>query len=308
MTDSPYRSGFVSITGRPNVGKSTLLNTMLGQKISIVTSKPQTTRNRITGIKTLPGAQIVFIDSPGIHNPVSRYGDMMVREAREAVSGVDIVLLVVNPVVPGPRDLEIIKFLGKAAKSVPVFLVVNKVDSVSKPKLLPVIDEYSKAFEFAEVIPISALKGDGVELLLEKIASRLPEGPMQYPDDMVTDRLERFMVYEIIREKVMELTEQEVPHSVAVDVVVWEESPAGHEGKGLDNPRGRVRIGADIWVERDSQKGIIIGKGGQRLKSIGTSARAEIEKLLDSRVHLDLWVKLKKDWRYDLKAIRELGI
>ncbi|MDA8155667.1 MAG: GTPase Era [Actinomycetota bacterium] len=308
MTDSPYRSGFVSITGRPNVGKSTLLNTMLGQKISIVTSKPQTTRNRITGIKTLPGAQIVFIDSPGIHNPVSRYGDMMVREAREAVSGVDIVLLVVNPVVPGPRDLEIIKFLGKAAKSVPVFLVVNKVDSVSKPKLLPVIDEYSKAFEFAEVIPISALKGDGVELLLEKIASRLPEGPMQYPDDMVTDRLERFMVSEIIREKVMELTEQEVPHSVAVDVVVWEESPAGHEGKGLDNPRGRVRIGADIWVERDSQKGIIIGKGGQRLKSIGTSARAEIEKLLDSRVHLDLWVKLKKDWRYDLKAIRELGI
>ena len=308
MTDSPYRSGFVSITGRPNVGKSTLLNTMLGQKISIVTSKPQTTRNRITGIKTLPGAQIVFIDSPGIHNPVSRYGDMMVREAREAVSGVDIVLLVVNPVVPGPRDLEIIKFLGKAAKSVPVFLVVNKVDSVSKPKLLPVIDEYSKACEFAGVIPISALKGDGVELLLEKIASRLPEGPMQYPDDMVTDRLERFMVSEIIREKVMELTEQEVPHSVAVDVVVWEESPAGHEGKGLDNPRGRVRIGADIWVERDSQKGIIIGKGGQRLKSIGTSARAEIEKLLDSRVHLDLWVKLKKDWRYDLKAIRELGI
>lgn len=308
MTDSPYRSGFVSITGRPNVGKSTLLNTMLGQKISIVTSKPQTTRNRITGIKTLPGAQIVFIDSPGIHNPVSRYGDMMVREAREAVSGVDIVLLVVNPAVPGPRDLEIIKFLGKAAKSVPVFLVVNKVDAVSKPKLLPVIDEYSKAFEFAGVIPISALKGDGVELLLEKIASRLPEGPMQYPDDMVTDRLERFMVSEIIREKVMELTEQEVPHSVAVDVVVWEESPAVHEEKGLDNPRGRVRIGADIWVERDSQKGIIIGKGGQRLKSIGTSARAEIEKLLDSRVHLDLWVKLKKDWRYDLKAIRELGI
>ncbi len=308
MTDSPYRSGFVSITGRPNVGKSTLLNTMLGQKISIVTSKPQTTRNRITGIKTLPGAQIVFIDSPGIHNPVSRYGDMMVREAREAVSGVDIVLLVVNPAVPGPRDLEIIKFLGKAAKSVPVFLVVNKVDAVSKPKLLPVIDEYSKAFEFAGVIPISALKGDGVELLLEKIASRLPEGPMQYPADMVTDRLERFMVSEIIREKVMELTEQEVPHSVAVDVVVWEESPAVHEEKGLDNPRGRVRIGADIWVERDSQKGIIIGKGGQRLKSIGTSARAEIEKLLDSRVHLDLWVKLKKDWRYDLKAIRELGI
>ena len=297
MSDASYRSGFVSIIGRPNVGKSTLLNTILGQKISIVTNKPQTTRNRIIGIKTLPGAQIVFIDSPGIHNPVSRYGAMMVREAHEAVSGVDIVLLVVNPVVPGPKDLDLIKFLSKAARSLPVFLVVNKVDAVSKPKLLPIIEEYSKAFEFAEIIPISALKGDGIELLMEKIASRLPEGPMQYPDDMVTDQLERFMVSEIIREKVMEQTEQEVPHSVAVDVISWEETG-----------EGRVRISADIWVERDSQKGIIIGKGAQRLKSIGTSARAEIEKLLDSRVHLDLRVKLKKDWRSDLKAIRELGI
>jgi len=291
--DEKFRSGFVSIIGRPNVGKSTLLNTILGQKISIVTSKPQTTRNRIIGIKTEKDAQIIFIDTPGIHRPKTKIGELMVREARESVKEVDVVLFMTDPRPPTPKEEQIFKILSRVKK--PVILAINKIDTVRKSKLLPAIDEYSKTFPFKEILPISALKGDGIDLLLKAILKCLPPGPSYYPDDLVTDQLERFMVSEIIREKVMESTEEEVPHAAAVEIIGWEER------------EGLVHISANIWVEREGQKGIIIGKSGRMLKEIGQAARADIEGLLDSKVFLDLWVKIRKGWRQDLRAIEELG-
>ena len=305
-----FRSGYVSIIGRPNAGKSTLLNTILGQKVSIVTKKPQTTRNRIIGIKTLKDAQIVFMDTPGIHKKLhTKLDEAMMREARDAMREVDVVLFMVEPKLPGAAEKDILDLIiggkkGKAGKNrkAVLFLLINKVDSVRKSKLLPVIQAYSELYGFDEVIPISALTGDGVDLLLERLPGYLPEGPMYYPEDLVTDQLERFMVSEIIREKVMEATFEEVPHAVAVEVTRWEE-PQGEGGPA----RGLVRISADIWVERDSQKGIIIGKGGRMLKDIGQAARLEAEKLLNARVFLELWVKLRKDWRSDTKSIPELG-
>ncbi len=334
--ESPYRSGFVTIIGRPNAGKSTLLNTVLGQKIAIVTKKPQTTRNRIIGIKTLEEqrAQIVFMDTPGIHKPHTRLDEVMMREAREAMREVDALLFMVEPRLPGAQDKEIIRLIGRAGeKGKSVFLLINKVDTVRKMKLLPVIDAYSKLFPFDEVIPVSALKGDGVDILLEKLLLHLPAGPKYYPGDLLTDQVERFMVSEIIREKVMEATFEEVPHAVAVDVVDWREGdrspqeqsqsdrfqggqPQGDQSPGGQPPEGEpagaaagglIHIGADIWVEHEGQKGIIIGKSGRMLKEIGTAARLDIEKLLNARVYLQLWVKLKKDWRSDARSIRELG-
>ena len=305
--EKTFRSGYVSIIGRPNAGKSTLLNTILGQKVSIVTKKPQTTRNRIIGVKTLEDAQIVFMDTPGIHKKLhTKLDEAMMREARDAMQEVDIILFMVEPKSPGAEEKDILDLItgskkGKS-KKVFLFLVINKVDTVRKSKLLPIIQEYAGLFSFDEVIPISALNGDGVDILLEKLPGCLPEGPMYYPEDLVTDQLERFMVSEIIREKVMETTFEEVPHAVAVEIVRWEE-PQGEGGP----VRGLVRINADIWVERDSQKGIIIGKGGRMLKEIGQAARLEAEKLLNARVFLELWVKLKKDWRSDTKSISELG-
>ncbi len=313
-----FRSGYVSIIGRPNAGKSTLLNTILGQKISIVTKKPQTTRNRIIGIKTLEDAQIVFMDTPGIHKNKklhTKLDEVMMREAREAVREVDIILFMVEPKAPGLPEKEILDLItggkkgkAKTPRKQKVFLVINKVDTVRKSKILPVIMQYSGLFSFDEVIPVSALTGDGVDILLEKVPEYLPEGPMYYPEDLVTDQLERFMVSEIIREKVMEATFEEVPHAVAVDVTRWEEPQVeGGTGPGQESGRGLVRINADIWVERDSQKGIIIGKSGSMLKEIGQAARLEAEKLLNARVYLELWVKLKRDWRSDTKSISELG-
>jgi GTP-binding protein Era len=298
--DDKFRSGYAAIIGRPNVGKSTLLNTVLGRKVSIVTPKPQTTRNRILGIKTEPHAQIIFIDTPGLHRPKTKMGELMVREARESLREVDIVLFITDPRPPTPKEEDILKTLSKVKK--PIILVINKIDTVRKPKLLPVIEAYSKIFPFKEVIPISALKGDGIEILLEAVLKYLPPGPQYYPSDLVTDQLERFMVSEIIREKVMEITEEEVPHAVAVEVVSWEERA------GTPDVAGPVHISANIWVEREGQKGIIIGKNGQRLKEIGRSARADIEALLDAKVFLELWVKIKKGWREDMRAIGELGI
>jgi len=289
-----FRSGYVSITGRPNVGKSTLLNTILGEKVAIVTSKPQTTRNRIIGVKTLPDAQIVFIDTPGIHKPKHKLGKLMVREAKKSVKEVDIILFMVEPENPGIGDKFIIEMLKGLSKA--VFLLINKVDAVKKPQVLPVIDTCSKLYPFKEVIPISALTGDGIEILLKTIVEYLPEGPKYYPDDIVTDQLEEFMVSEIIREKVMEQTEEEVPYSVAVEVIKWSE-----------REDGVVFIYANIYVERDGQKGIIIGKDGSRLKAIGSSARLEIEKLLGTKVFLELWVKVKKDWRSNERILKELG-
>ncbi|MDA8090522.1 MAG: GTPase Era [Nitrospiraceae bacterium] len=309
-TAQKFRSGYVSIIGKPNAGKSTLLNSILGQKVSIVTTKPQTTRNRIIGIKTLEDAQIVFMDTPGIHkNMHTKLDEIMMREARDAMREVDIILFMVEPKFPGEAEKEILDLItggrkDKAPGKKKIFLVMNKVDTVRKSKLLPFIQAYSELFSFDEVVPVSALTGDGVDILLERIPEYLPEGPMYYPEDLVTDQLERFMVSEIIREKVMVATFEEVPHAVAVEVVRWDE-PQG-EGKKTQ-VRGLVRISADIWVERDSQKGIIIGKSGHMLKEIGQAARLEAEKLLNARVFLELYVKLKKDWRSDTKSISELG-
>ncbi|MFZ5996696.1 MAG: GTPase Era [Nitrospirota bacterium] len=291
---APFRSGYVSLTGRPNVGKSTLLNTILGEKVAIVTPKPQTTRNRIIGVKTLPDAQIVLVDTPGIHKPQHKLGEMIVKEAQNAVREVDIILFMVEPEPPGPGDRFIIELFMDINK--PVFLLINKVDSVKKPDVLPVIDAYRQLFPFNEIIPISALTGDGVDILLNDIVKYLPEGPKYYPDDLVTDQLERFVVAEIIREKIMQQTEEEVPHSVATEVVQWTE-----------REDGVIFITANIYVERKGQKGIIIGKEGAKLKAIGTSARIEIEKLLGTKVFLELWVKVKKDWRSNHRMLSELG-
>lgn len=293
-----FRSGYVSLTGKPNVGKSTLLNTILGEKVAIVTSKPQTTRNRITGIKTLIDAQIIFMDTPGIHKPMHKLGKIMVKTAKNVVREVDLILFMVEPEELQASDEYIIELLKGLEK--PVFLLINKVDVVKKPLLLPIIDTYSKLYLFKEIIPISALTGEGVDDLLKSIVGYLLEGPKYYPDDIITDQIERFMVSEIIREKIIAETEEEVPYSVAVEVIEWEEvlTKAGEE---------MVSIRANIYVERDSQKGIIIGAGGGRLKTIGTSARIDIERLLGTKVFLELWVKTKRDWRYDERVLRELG-
>jgi GTP-binding protein Era len=289
-----FHSGYVSIIGRPNVGKSTLLNTILGEKISIVTTKPQTTRNKIIGIKTLPDAQIIFIDTPGIHRPRHRLGETMVRVATEALREVDIILFMVEPDKPKQVDKAIIDLLRNVR--FPVILLINKIDRISKPDLLPLIDHFKELYPFKEIIPISALNRDGIELLLEKICSYLPYGPKYYPDNLITDQLERFMVSEIIREKATEVTKEEIPYSIAVEVTEWKE-----------RDDGLVSINCNIYVEREGQKGIIIGKHGTMLKSIGSNARYDIEKLLNTKVFLQLWVKVKRDWRNDKLLLREFG-
>ncbi|MEC4684450.1 MAG: GTPase Era [Nitrospirota bacterium] len=297
MKNSPekaFRSGYVSILGRPNVGKSTFLNAILGEKVAIVTSKPQTTRNRIIGVKTTPSAQIVFIDTPGIHKPMGRLGEFMVKEAMESLKEVDIVLLMVEPQRPGTEETAIID-LFKQRKNLTVFLLINKIDIIRKSELLPIIEKYNLLYPFDEIIPVSAVRGDGLDIVLGKIVNRLPEGPKYYPDDIFTDQLERFMVAEIIREKIMNLTEEEIPYSVAVEVTQWEEK------------EDMIVINANIYVEKESQKGIIIGKRGAMLKAIGTASRKEIEGLLNTKVYMELWVKVKKDWRKKTGTLRELG-
>lgn len=289
-----FRSGYVSIIGRPNVGKSTLLNTILGEKIAIVTAKPQTTRNRIMGIKTLPHAQIIFIDTPGIHKPRHKLGETMVRTAMNALSEVDAILFMVEPCKPLKGDIAVMDILKKAHS--PVFLIINKIDTVRKQELLPVIDKFKGIYPFKEIIPVSAIKGDGIDILLEKVCDYLPVGPIYYPDDLITDQLERFMVSEILREKVMDMTEEEIPHSVAVEVDRWEE-----------REDGLISISCNIYIEREGQKAIIIGKSGKLLKDIGSAARIDMEKLLNTKVFLEIWVKVKKHWRNDMRLLKELG-
>ena len=289
-----FHSGYVSLIGRPNVGKSTLLNTILGEKIAIVTSKPQTTRNRITGIKTISNAQIIFIDTPGIHKPRQKLGEAMNRVAYESLEEVDIVLFMVEPEAPGSGDLFVLERIKPVAK--PVFLLINKVDIVKKPEVLPVIEAYSKLYPFSEIIPLSALKSNGIDELIGTIIKYLPEGPKLFPDDVITDQIERFMASEIIREKIIEATKEEVPYSAAVEIDEWAE-----------REDGVVFVRANIYIEREGQKGIIIGKQGLRLKSIGSKARHDIESLLGTRVFLELWVKIRKDWRSDERTLRELG-
>ncbi len=294
MQSEKFKSGYVSLTGRPNVGKSTLLNAIVGEKVAIVTPKPQTTRTRITGIKNLNNAQIVFIDTPGIHKPKHKLGEIAVKEAKEAIREVDIILFMVEPEEPGRGDKFILDILNDLNK--PVILLINKIDRIKKNDLLPLIDTYRGLYPFKEIIPISALKGDNINRVIDTIVNYLPEGPKYYPDDITTDQIERFMASEIIREKIMDKTEEEVPYSIAVDLTDWKE----HEGKG-------IFIHADIYVEREGQKGIIIGKGGTMLKEIGTKARLDIERLLGTKVFLELRVKTKKDWRSNERILRELG-
>jgi GTP-binding protein Era len=288
-----YRSGFVAIVGRPNAGKSTLLNRFVGQKIAIVTSKPQTTRNRIQGIVSQPEGQIVFVDTPGLHTAESELGRQMMKEVAAALQGIDVLLLVVDA---SRAEAGVDEGLVERAKTFrgATMLALNKVDRVTKPKLLPLMEAYVKAHEFAAIVPISALEGDGCEELLREIVARLPEGEPYFPTDQVTDQPERFLAAEIVREKAIQLTYHEVPHAVGVVVERFEESPT------------LLRIHATVKVERDSQKKIVIGSKGAMLKRIGTEARKELETLLGAKVFLALHVKVVPNWRESAQEVRQL--
>ena len=295
MTDNEqFKSGFISIIGRPNVGKSTLLNVLLGEKIAIVSSKPQTTRNRILGIVNQPGAQLVFLDTPGIHKPMHKMNEVMVKTALQTYNEVDVILMLVEAQEqPGGGDRFIVETLAKV--KTPVFLLINKVDLIKKEALLPLMQVYSSMYKFAEIIPVSALKND-LGGLIETVLKRLPQGPKYFPDDQLTDQPERFIVSELVREKVFELTKEEIPYSTAVVIEEMKEEPE------------ITRISAVIYVERDSQKGILIGKGGGMLKEIGTRARLDAEKLLGTKIFLKLLVKVKKGWREDERMLKNFGI
>jgi len=292
--DKNYKSGFISLIGRPNVGKSTLLNSLLGEKIAIISDKPQTTRNKILGIVSRPDAQMVFIDTPGIHKPLFKMNDLMVQTALATYNEVDVILMIVEATSkPGAGDKFIIDTLSQV--KTPVFLLINKVDLVKKEALFPIIQIYSELYPFAEIIPVSALKNDLGELI-GTVLKRLKPGPRYFPDDQLTDQPERFVVSEIIREKVFELTSDEIPYSTAVVIEDMKEEP------------DITRITAIIYVERDSQKGILIGKGGLMLKKIGTLSRHDAEKLLGVKIFLQLWVKVKKGWREDDRMLKNIGI
>ncbi len=293
MTES-FRSGYVSLIGRPNVGKSTLLNFLLGRKVAIATEKPQTTRNRIQGIKTYDDAQIIFIDTPGIHEPVNMLGESMVRTARNSMKEIDVVLFVIDPVASIKKDKVILESIKKTGR--PVILVINKLDRIKKSELLLIINDYKGLFSFEEIIPVSALQGNGIDILLENIRKYIPFGPKYYPDELFTDQIERFMVAEIIREKIMERTYEEIPYSSAVEILDWNE-----------REDGLILLHANIYVEKEGQKGIIIGRKGKMLKMIGTLARKDIESLLDTKVFLELWVKVRKGWRDNKIFLSELG-
>ncbi|PDM41371.1 MULTISPECIES: GTPase Era [unclassified Geobacillus] len=296
MNKEGYKSGFVSIVGRPNVGKSTFLNRVIGQKIAIMSDKPQTTRNKIQGVYTTDDAQIIFIDTPGMHKPKHKLGDFMMKVALNALREVDLILFMINAEEGfGRGDAFIIEQLKEV--NTPVFLVINKIDKVHPNDLLPLIDQYKNLYPFAEIIPISALQGNNIETLVEQIKKYLPEGPQYYPPDQITDHPERFIIAELIREKALHLTREEVPHSIAVVVETIERR----------EDSDTVYVGAVIIVERDSQKGIIIGKQGRMLKEIGQRARMDIEALLGSKVFLELWVKVQKDWRNRLAQLRDFG-
>jgi len=290
-----FKSGFVSIIGRPNTGKSTLLNSILGEKVVIVSEKPQTTRNRIRGIKNMENAQIIFLDTPGIHKAKGHLNEFMVKEAMSALEDMDIIIYLVEATGKIKDELFIIESLKRVR--CPVLLGINKIDMVRKDSILPLMDEYSSVYPFREIIPLSARKGEGMDELFRCIVELLPEGPKYFTEDILTDQTERFVVAEIVREKVFELTREEIPYSTAVIVERFKENP----GKRI------ISISATINVERDSQKGIIIGKGGAMLKEIGTRARIDIERLLGTKVYLELFVRVRKDWTKDAKSLKEFG-
>ena len=297
-----FRSGFVSLIGRPNVGKSTLMNCLIGEKIAITSNKPQTTRNKIRSILTTDNFQVIFIDTPGIHTPKSKLGSFMVKSAETSLNEIDIILYLIEPFEKiKDSDLKIIEKLQKVKSN--IFLIINKIDTVPKEDILKVIDSYRSKYNFNEIIPISAIKNINTEELLKNIEKYLPEGPRYFPKDMITDQPERQIVSEIIREKALFLLQEEIPHGIAVEIT------------GMKNRKGKeiVDVDATIYCERDSHKGIIIGKQGSMLKRIGSKARYDIERLLGSPINLQIWVKVKKDWRdsdfllknfgYDLKKL-----
>jgi GTPase len=292
-----FKSGFIGIIGRPNVGKSTLFNTVIGDKISIVADKPQTTRNRITGIKNYPDAQLIFLDTPGMHNPKTPLNRAMVQATREAIGSADLLLMLVeaNSQVH-QHDLFLIESL--AGVKIPVLLVINKIDLIEKKYLLPLIDKFRGLYDYREIFPISALKGTGIDDLLTVVRDILPEGPQLFPEDIFTDATERFIAAEFVREQIMLLTAQEIPYVSAVTIDAFKED----EGKNI------IRINATINVEKESQKAIMIGKKGAMLKKIGTQSRLRMEKLFGARVYLELFVRVSKDWTASDRMLQEFGL
>ena len=294
---SEHRSGFVAVVGKPNVGKSTLMNAWLGQKIAIVSEKPQTTRNRIRGILTRPDAQVIFMDTPGIHQPIHKLGEYMVEVATRTIPDADVILFTVDgSQMPTEEDRQVAELIQEKGKA-PVVIGVNKIDLVPPDELPVRCEAYGNLVDSVALVPFSATRGDNRDQLLETIIAQLPFGPRYYPEDQVTDQMERTIVAELVREQILHHLYQEVPHAVAVLVNEFKERP----GKNL------IYISATIFVERESQKAIVIGEGGRMLKRIGRSAREEIERMLGTKVYLDLWVKVRKKWRKDEKELRRLG-
>ena len=304
-----HRSGFIALVGRPNVGKSTLLNQILGEKIAIISDKPQTTRTRILGVRHLPKAQLVFLDTPGIHKPLYRLNQRMVRVALAVLDEVDLVFFLVEATEGvGAGDRYVVERLKERA--VPVVLVINKVDLVRKGRLLPLIDAYRQMHEFAEIVPVSALTGDGVNRLVEIAVQFMPAGPVYFEDDVVTDQPMQLLAAEFIREKILQKTRDELPFSVAVQIesFIEEEARLGAPGAGGCKGEGKLaRIAAIVYVEKESQKAIVIGKRGELLKAVGTEARIEMERLFGMKVFLQLWVKVKEGWRQDERMLTALG-
>ncbi|MBC7765608.1 MAG: GTPase Era [Hyphomonadaceae bacterium] len=290
-----FQSGFIAIIGRPNVGKSTLLNALVGEKIAIMSDKPQTTRNKITAVLTEKDYQMIFLDTPGMHRPKSKLGEIMVSEVKSALNEVDAVLLVVEPDQKyGPIEQELLNNLKGLTDR--IILIINKIDLVQKNGILPMINDYANLCDFHAVIPVSATNGDGVQIVKDELLKLMPIGPMYFPEDMITDQPEKKMVGEIIREKALQLLDQEVPHGVAVEIVTMK-----------PNEKGLLEITANIYCEKDSHKGIIIGKQGSMLKRIGTMARMDIEKIFGNKIFLELWVKVKPDWRNSEFMLKDFG-
>lgn len=293
-----HKSGFVSVVGRPNVGKSTLLNRILKEKLSITSNKAQTTRNKITMIHTDDRGQIVFLDTPGIQSPKNKLGDYMLKTSVSSMEGVDVILMVVDMSdYLGPKDKMILEAMDKEGRDIPAILVINKVDMAPRDEVLPIIAKFAAMERFDDIVPVSALKDENVDHLLDVIFDHLPEGSQYFPEDMITDQPEKFIVAELIREKGLFYLRDEVPHGLAVSIDSMKEP----EGKDI------MEIQATIYVERDSHKGIIIGKDGQMLKRIGTEARKEIEAFLSERVNLRLWVKVSKNWREKDEKVKAFG-
>jgi GTP-binding protein Era len=296
MATAIFKAGFISVLGRPNVGKSTLFNSLLGEKIAIISSKPQTTRNRILGIRNMEGGQLIFLDTPGIHPGKSKLSERMVSTALESGRDADVLLFLIDASSPLVEEERRMVDSLKGSRGVR-FLVINKIDLVKKESLLPIMDQYQKLHPFEKIIPVSAVTGDGVSLLLKEILKVLPESPPYYPDDMITDQTERFLVSEMIREKVIEQSYQEIPFSTAVSIETFKERPE----------KDLVVIKGTIHVERDSQRKIIIGRGGQKLKKIGERARREIETFLGKKIFLELWVNVEKNWTQNPRTLDRLG-